>query len=963
MTTLVPGSRLGPYEIVEAIGAGGMGEVYKASDTRLDRIVAVKVLPHHWAGNTEMRQRFEREAQTLASMNHPHICVLHDIGKHADADFLVMEYLQGETLDARLERGPIGLGEALKIALEIADALDKAHRKGVVHRDLKPSNVMLTESGTKLLDFGLAKWATEPESKRASFISSHAETAGGRPSLKSDLTSRGTILGTLQYMAPEQLEGDDADARTDIFAFGALVYEMVTGKKAFEAKTRVLLIAAIAATDPPPLSSIEPTAPAALDHLVRTCLAKDPADRWQTAREVLAELEWIAAGGAEATVPPIVHSKRSTIYRMLAAAAGLAAGLGMASSFFYFRGPTMAQELRFRVPIQLSADAVVAGGRGGGFGAQQGFQGVSGIGVFDPANFAISPDGRSIAFVARQTNGPGQQWFLYVRAIRAVTPQRLAETENATQPFWSADSRFIGFVSNGKLKKVEASGGPPAEICDATGFLGGTWNRDGVILFGTVQGIFRVPAEGGKPEPVSYLDAAQSGHFWPHFLPDGRHYLYTAWSGQASNRAIFAGSLDSKNATRVLGVGSNAGYADPGYLVFHREAAVYAQPFDAGRLSVSGEPVRIADEITYDGSNGMGHFATSQSGALVYNFSSSNPSGGANSGGNGGSQTDLSEWQLAWFTRTGQPLDTVGPPAAYRGIEVSPDTKRVAVHRHDGNGGDIYVIEPRGSDTRLTFDASQHNSAPVWSPDGTKIVYASLRKGKWGLYQNLSSGSGTEEMLFESDLQLAPSSWSPDGKRLVFWMQDPKTAGDIWVLTFEDKKATKLIATPFNEIHAQISPDGKWIAYTDNSKDGRNEIYVQPFPSGPGRYQISNNGGDWPRWRGDSKELFYHSIGAVGTTGVNAGPTAFRGPVLSVSVNANGASFEAGSPMEIVAFAALNLPHAGGMYPTYAVSPDGQRFLVMQFSPSATGGGTGQIGPDTFSGLTIAVNWASSLKK
>jgi Tol biopolymer transport system component len=957
MTTLSPGLRLGPYQILQEIGAGGMGEVYKASDTRLDRIVAIKVLPRHWAANAEMRQRFEREAQTLASLNHPHICVLHDIGKQDGADFLVMEYLEGETLAARLERGPLGLAESLKLGIEIVDALDKAHRKGVVHRDLKPSNVMLTQSGTKLLDFGLAKWMDHGTS------TSLSQSPTGLATLQTgrDLTTPGTVLGTLQYMAPEQLEGLEADARTDIFSFGALFHEMVTGKKAFEGKSRVLLISAIATSHPPPLSSVDPLTPQALDHAVEMCLAKEPADRWQTANDVLAELEWIADGGAEAMsamAAPALTRRRVWLNRVLLAASGLAAGAAVASASVYFRGSPTGAELRFRVPIQLSAETTVAGGLSTTNPANTGgYQGVSGTAVFNPPNSAISPDGRSIAFVARQTNQ--DPWLLYVRPVGAVTPTRLAQTEGAVQPFWSADSRSIGFVADGKLKRVDASGGPPQEICVTAGFYGGAWNKDGIIVFGSAEGLQRVPAEGGgKPEAITHLGESEAGHYWPHFLPDGRHFLYTVWSGQSANRAVVAATLDApQQKAKVLPVGSNAGYADPGYIVFHREGAVFAQKFDARKLLPSGEPVRIADEITYDAATGRGDFSVSQNGALAYFFSSNN------AGGQAGAGTDLSEWQLSWISRTAQVLEAVGPPGVYRGVDVSPDAKRVAVHRHDANGGDIVILEPRGSDLRLTLDASQHNSSPIWSHDGSQIVFASLRNGKWGLYQTLSTRSGVQEKLYESDLPLAPMSWSPDGKRIVFWVQDPKTAGDIWVLTVDDKKPEKLIATAANETHAQISPDGKWIAYVDNHTDNRNEVYVRPFPSGSDVYQISNNGGDWPRWKGDSKELFYRSIGTPQNPGVAAGAVAFNTQLLSASINVNGGALESGHPQEIEIFPTVNMPHSGP-YHTYAVDPSGERILIMQFAPSGAAAiANNPIGPDTFSGLTIALNWTSAFRR
>jgi Tol biopolymer transport system component len=588
---------------------------------------------------------------------------------------------------------------------------------------------------------------------------------------------------------------------------------------------------------------------------------------------------------------------------------------------FSFTRRVEASESRVLIPIQISADAAQ-------LVAPQ---------AFDGAAFAVSPDGRSVALVIQ--SGANDPRSLYVRPIGAVTPQRLPGAEGASQLFWSADSRSIGFVVGGKLRQIDATGGPPRDICDVVDFVGGTWNQDGTIIFGTAKGLFRVSAQGGKPDQLTMLESSESGHYWPQFLPGGRRYLYLAWSRASEGRGVFAGELGIAGRTKVMASESKAEYAEPGYLVFRRENTVYAQPFNESKMTLSGEPRRIAEGVGFSGSNGDGTFNVARQGTLLFYFGSVTTGSGP--------QTDTSDWQLAWVDRAGQQLANPGPVGPYRGFEVSPDGTRIAVHRHEPAGGDILVLEPRGAVTRLTRDPSRHNSMPIWSPDGTRVVYASLQKNKWGLYQTLSNGSGTEELLYESDLPKAPMSWSPDGKRLVFWVQDPKTAGDLWVLTFDDKKAVPFLATPANESHAQVSFDGKWIAYTDNSIGDRNEIWVRPFPSGTGVYQISRSGGDWPRWNKNGRELFFHALGNG----------AFVAAMLSSAVNGSGPAFEAVDPKEIIRTALLNLPHSGGDYHSYSVSPDGERFLIVQYVAQLPTSTTTLAGADPFFGLVAVRNW------
>jgi eukaryotic-like serine/threonine-protein kinase len=889
---LASGTKLGPYEIQSALGAGGMGEVYRARDTRLERSVAIKVLPAEVSANAERKQRFEREARTISSLNHPNICALYDVGSQDGLEYLVLEYVEGETLEKRLEKGPLPTEVLLRYAIEIADALEKAHRSGVIHRDLKPANIMLTKSGAKLLDFGLAKWSAAGASEE--------ETLKTLTAAATKLTEQGTIVGTFRYMAPEQLEGKDADARTDLFAFGEVLYEMATARAAFAGKTKASLIAAILSAEPAPISTLQPMTPPALERLVRGCLEKDPDERWQTAHDVKLQLRAIAEGGSQSGLHAPVSARRRIRERLGWAAAAVAAVFAAVFALGYFqRAPSEARVTRSYIKPMANSSFVLGGTASG---------------------FALSPDGRRLAYVATTPEG---KELLWVRPLDSLQPQPLAGTEGAAFPFWSPDSRFIGFFAGGKLKKIEASGGPPLTLCDATTGRGGTWNREGVILFApTVSSpIHRVSAAGGAATPVTALDASkdESSHRWPNFLPDGRRFLYVAGSSFASKEiptnSILVGSLDSKESKLLFHTHANAIYTSE-HLLFLRLNTLMAQPFDAKRLELTGEAFPVADPVQEDEGRMHGVFSASENGVLTYVE-------GASGGG----------WQLIWVDRSGKKLGEVPGADAYADAQISPDGKRLAFTLRS-SGNDIWVYDiARGVKTRLTFGSasSQANSAGVWTPDGRQIAYSCARAAKFGLCLRPSDGSGNEEVILAgTEYPRYPNDWSPDGKLLTYYESRLGVLG-IWMLPLSgERKPYPFLQSPFNQFGARFSPDGKWLAYF-SLESGRAEVYVVPFPGPGGKWQVSTGGGTWPRWRRDGKEILYLSP---------------DNKLMAAEVRASGSSFEIGA---VRALFETRPYRSGGA--TFDVSADGQRFIIdyAQEQPSAA--------------ITLVVNWTADLKK
>jgi eukaryotic-like serine/threonine-protein kinase len=877
---LPTGTRLGPYEIVAPLGVGGMGEVYRARDTRLERTVAIKVLAERLGTDPELRERFDREARTISQLDHPHICALYDVGQENGASYLVMQYLEGETLASRLKRGAPPMHEALTIATQMAEALDKAHRSGIVHRDLKPGNIFLTRSGAKLLDFGLAKVAAAAAWESHLGVTTMEDVAQ---------TAQGTILGTFQYMAPEQIEGGHVDARSDIFAFGAVLYEMLTGRKAFEGKSQPSLIGSILKEQPPPASQVQPLVSPLLEHVVRTCLAKNPDDRFQTAHDLLLQLRWIAEGGSAVGAPAVVVARRRRHERVTGIALVVVSLLWLATlvpASLYFWGAANERKVEFVVATPEMPN---------------------------PMLITVSPDGRLLAFVAPAS--PGSKSVLWLRALNSIVAQPLAGTENAFAPFWSPDSQYLGFWAEGTVKKVNLTGGPPQNLCTTPVFANATWNKDGVIVFSDGTVLKRVSAAGGEPVAVTQLDPSQQevGHRWPYFLPDGRHFLYSTWSLQPDKHATLIGSLDSAERTRLIDTDSMMAYAPPGFLIFQRSGTLLAQPFDAKRLRLTGDPVRLAEDVTNVPRSGRAAFDVSQTGVLVYRTG----------------QPSDTIFALSWFDRKGNPLDAAGEPGPYRQMRLSPDDKRLAVSRLDSktSAWDIWTLDLSNHIlTRLTFDPA-HDQDSVWSQDGRSVMYMSQRMRKYDFFQKAVGGT-TESIVFESaDHPKWLDDLSRDGRFLLF-----HTETTLYALELTgDRKPVVLDRSPFKKDEARFSPDGRWVTYQSN-ETGATEVYVASFPSFDNRRRLTARGGAEPEWRSDGKELFYLTDGSVMAVDVTPGP-----------------SMELGVPHRLFQTPLGNTC----CFEHYGVTRDGQRFLFP----------TPQRDNAILRPITVIINWTAGLKK
>jgi eukaryotic-like serine/threonine-protein kinase len=893
---LSSGQRLGPYEVVAQIGAGGMGEVYEARDTKLGRNVAIKVLSAAFVHDPERLSRFQREARMLAALNHPNIATIHGLEQSDGVHFLIMELVPGETLADRVKSGPVPMKEALKIAVQIAEALEAAHEKNIIHRDLKPANVKVTPEGkVKVLDFGLAK-AFEGDLAN--------EDMNNSPTLSRAATLQGVILGTPAYMSPEQARGKSVDKRTDIWAFGCVLYELLTGKVSFHGETVSDKIVAVLEREPE-WQVLPPATPAKIRDLLRQCLQKDSQRRLRDIGDARIEIEETLAAPKDAAptqagLPVNAITQRKSRERLAWAIAAIAIVIAalVLGAFAYFRSvPQDAQTIRFFVSPPETWTLT----------RQLGLTGSP------PNPLAVSPDGHRIALVATSRDG---RTLLWVRSLDTLNAQPLAGTEGAARPFWSPDSRFLAFFAGGKLKKIDVSGGPPLTLCDAPDDRGGTWSQDGVIVFAprTDSALQKVSDSGGTPIAATVL-APGEVHRGPVFLPDGRHFLYRAKMDQGTG-LIYIASLDSTDRKLLSNVDSGTYVYTQGHLVFLRGTTLMAQRFDTRHLVLAGDAFPIAEQIQVQNATGPGFglFSASSSGVLAYQT------------GIGTTAT-----QLVWFDRTGKQVGTLGDSATYADLVLSPDEKRASVSISDGQQRDIWAYDvARGLRTRITFDpADELNS--VWSPDGSRLVFNSRRKGHLDLYQKDSSGAGTEEVLLQDNRDKSPQSWSPDGRFILYTSSDPPTGDDLFVLPLSgDRKPVPFLQTPFNEYDGQFSPDGRWVAY-GSDESGKDEVYVAPFPGPGGKWQISTAVGTYPRWRRDGTEIFY---------------LAPDNKLMAAAVNGKGSKFEVGAVKPLFETRALDPTRN-----SFAVSADGQRFLI-------------NTDPQTSSApITVVLNWAAGLKK
>ena len=871
-----------------------MGEVYRAHDTKLGRDVALKILPPAFAGDADRIARFRREAQLLASLNHTNIAGIYGLEDANGTTALVLELVEGPTLADRLTRGALVLSEALGIARQVADALEAAHEKGIIHRDLKPANIKITPDGqVKVLDFGLAKMLESDAAPSALSMS---------PTLSIHATNAGVILGTAAYMSPEQARGKPVDRRADIWAFGCVLYEMLTATRAFEGEDVTDTLAAIVRAEPE-WNKLPADAPPAIRQLLRRCLEKDPKERLPSIGSARLEIKDVMASSqvsaiTSSPVVPVAQNRRGKAVAWIAVATGLALAAVAAAAVFWRAKPVDTPLYRSSLLPPDKATWASA----------------------TPATrFAVSPDGRRLAFLATGTDGVTRIW---VRPLGALVAQPLSGTEGTVVMFWSYDSRQLAFSAGGKLKKIDASGGPPLTIADMSANNGGTWNQNDVIVFPPTptSGLYRVSASGSTPAPVTKLAREESevNHWQPFFLPDGRHFLYHSTNSKsAPGGAVYVASLDAGSKPKlVLQGGSNAQFA-LGYLLFMRDTTLMAQQFDADRLDVSGEVIPIAEQVQVGGSTGRtGAFSVSQTGVLVYQ------TGSAGLGS-----------RLVWFDRSGKDVGMLGDAGDYGDVELSPDGKRVAVSLPDPSARtrDIWIFDVlRALRTRFTFDPGDELAA-IWSPDGSRLMFASRARGPFDLFQKPTTGAGNNDVVYADRLNKLPTSWSSDGRSILFTVAGA-TSNDIWMLPLAgDRKPVPVVQTPFNENNGRFSPDGRWIAYV-SSESGRSEIYVAAASGQAGKWQVSTAGGTFPRWRRDGKELFY---------------VAPDNKIIAAQVTGQTSGFEVGAVKALFEMR----PRTGQRY-AYDVTGDGQRFLVNSVANDST--------PEP---LTLVVNWIAALKK